>query len=165
MVHQFRDRIFLRNDDGESYSGTLEDFARHFGEPMPPMPQGITQRIYEPDKRHALQIGNNVVDGGPLPWTEGDDALARVDEMIQMMKDDETAKADEAKRQSDETIAAINADLAKQANEAEAKLIPLRARREAARAKLHDVLQRAGANQDEATEIIEGLFPNPQQTP
>jgi hypothetical protein len=110
MVHQFRDRIFLRNDNGESYSGTLEDFARHFGEPMPPMPQGITQRIYEPDKRHALQIGNNVVDGGPLPWTEGDDALARVDEMIQIMKDEQAAKEAEAQRQLQAEIDAVRAD-------------------------------------------------------
>lgn len=58
--------------DETSYRDTVENFNADYGAAIPALPDGITLRIYERDTRHALMANNNVLDGGPLPWPEGD---------------------------------------------------------------------------------------------
>ena len=49
---------------------------------MPSLPEGITERVYEPDMRHALSANGSVIDGGPMPWPEGDALLERYPELM-----------------------------------------------------------------------------------
>jgi len=79
QVHQMLDMIWVRTADGRHYGETPENFALDMGKPCPALPEGIADRQYEPDVRHTLKIGTDVVDGGPMPWPEGDEILARAD--------------------------------------------------------------------------------------
>ena len=109
MVHQLLDQISLRTE-ADHYAGTLEEFERHYGQPLPPLPDGITERVYEPGKRHALSADNSVRDGGPMPWPEGDEALTHTAEMCAMKRDEEAAALEEAKagiQQTEERAAAM----------------------------------------------------------
>jgi hypothetical protein len=62
--------------DGGTYSGTPEELSTDYEIAVPPLPADITERLYEPGVRHALLAGESVVDGGPLPWTQGDVLIA-----------------------------------------------------------------------------------------
>lgn len=75
QVHQRPDMIYVRTDGG-TYSGTAEELSTDYALAVPPLPANITERLYEPGVRHALLSGENVVDGGPLPWTQGDVLIA-----------------------------------------------------------------------------------------
>lgn len=71
-VHQYDDKhIFVRADNGEFWGGTAEEFQQDFGFAPPQTEVGI-ERIYEQGKRHTLMKGSDVIDGGPVPWREGD---------------------------------------------------------------------------------------------
>lgn len=83
--------IGLHTETDGHYSVTAEEFANLFGVALPPLPEGITHRLYEPEMRHALQKGSDVVDGGPMPWPEGDDALARADAVMAAKEAKKTA--------------------------------------------------------------------------
>jgi len=74
QVHQTQEMIWVRTGD-QHYGETYENFARDYGKPAPLLPPGIADRQYEPNVRHALAVNNSVVDGGPMPWTEGDSIL------------------------------------------------------------------------------------------
>jgi hypothetical protein len=74
MFQQLDDRIWVRTDT-VTWADTVANFDLDFGEPPPPLPQGINIRVYEPGIRHALQKDNDVVGGGPMPWPDGDWAL------------------------------------------------------------------------------------------
>jgi hypothetical protein len=60
------------------YGETLENYAADGGPLLPPLPNTITERLYEPGVRHALIRDDDVVDGGPMPWPEGDQIIASV---------------------------------------------------------------------------------------
>jgi|SRR5215469_1301001 len=81
QVHQMVDMIWVRTPDGRHYGETLENFERDYGEPMPAMPYGITSIEYEPGIRHTFKKGNDVVDGGPMPWPFGDEILRSADRL------------------------------------------------------------------------------------
>lgn len=83
QIHQRSDAtIYIVGDNGKSYLATNQEYTADSGLPAPALPQGVTERIYEPGVRHPFLIGNNVVDGGPMPWPDGDDILARIDYLL-----------------------------------------------------------------------------------
>src|SRR5215510_3382011 len=99
MLHQTVDgTIWVRSNAGH-YGETPDIFERDHGKKLPPLPAGITERIYEPGVRHALYKGNDTVDGGPMPWPPGDEAIAKTDQLLAKKKKREEDKlaADKAK--------------------------------------------------------------------
>jgi len=109
MVHQISDgTIWLRTDQG-NYGGTPEEIKAECGKELPPLPEGITERVYEPGIRHALSANNSVVDGGPMPWPEGDDMLASYSELAAKRAKREKADSDKIERMRREEIAEIQA--------------------------------------------------------
>ena len=88
LMQQDDGTIGLHTETDGHYSIAAEDFSEVFGFELPALPDGITHRLYEPGVRHALQQGPNVVDGGPMPWPEGDNALELADARLK----DRTAK-------------------------------------------------------------------------
>lgn len=119
MLHQHPDGlIFVRTDEGH-YGETPANFQTDYGKNLPALPPGITERIYEPGKRHALVRGSDVVDGGPLQWPEGDAVLAKAKDLLARKKarDEEVLKA--AKKKVEDEIA----ELKKQAEEAQQKAV------------------------------------------
>jgi hypothetical protein len=76
QLHQHPEgHVIVRTEEG-TYLASRQQFAEDSPDPLPLLPEGITERIYEPGVRHALMRGNDVVDGGPMPWPEGDKVLA-----------------------------------------------------------------------------------------
>jgi hypothetical protein len=71
--------------DTVNYSETIANFREDYG-PPPAMPQGIDQRVYEPDVRHAYNKGHDTVAGGPLSWPEGDAIIAAVEQLAAKKK-------------------------------------------------------------------------------
>lgn len=73
------------------YHGTLAEFQAAYGQPMPSLPAGITERLYQPGRRHALSGPTppsgalNLKDGGPVPWAFGDAVIADIDHLISTM--------------------------------------------------------------------------------
>lgn len=86
QLHQQKNGIVWIRDDGKNYSDTLENFALDFGEPLPPLPQGVIDRLYDPGIRHPLHGAEGVLDGGPMPWPFGDRAIAAIDRLLQSQK-------------------------------------------------------------------------------
>ncbi len=106
MVHQFIGVIWVRTDSG-TYSGNEREFESESGESMPALPANVTERVYEPDQRHALMSGNDVVDGGPLPWPDGDAILAQADKLLQRQSnrqhyDELRVKMEEQRKQQEQ---------------------------------------------------------------
>lgn len=82
MLQQAPDgRVYVRTEGG-TYGDTLENFAKDHGSPFPALDTGLTERIYQPDVRHALIAHHNVVDGGPMPWPEGDAIIAAITALL-----------------------------------------------------------------------------------
>jgi hypothetical protein len=69
-------------DETTMYRETVENFAADNGAELPALPDGITLRLYERDVRHPLIANNNVLDGGPMPWPEGDTIIDRIDDLL-----------------------------------------------------------------------------------
>lgn len=82
MLHQHPEGMVYVRTDESTYGDTPENFARDYGAKAPPLPEGMTERIYEPGKRHALICDHDVVDGGPMPWPEGDKILAKLGRLL-----------------------------------------------------------------------------------
>jgi len=182
LVQQFADRISLHSDRGH-YVATQEDFRRHYGRDLPPLPEGIDQRGYEPGVRHALAANNSVLDGGPMPWPEGDAVLAQIDELIKKQLDDAEAELAAKKQKVEDEIEAQRKAFADKAAEQQAEMTKqiervqaeqtefdrqnkervaaFVAKRNVALDKLAAVLQRAGASGAETQEIIDGIWPKP----
>jgi hypothetical protein len=159
--------IWLRTGT-DNYSLTPDAFSQLFGEPVPQLEQGVAQRIYEQDKRHPLiDADDNVIDGGPVPWPEGDAILARADVVMQAWQAKEKEQVDAQRKAAtekrDAEVAAENARIADDLKKANDALIPLRARRAAALDKLAALLRKAGGSDQEVQDIIAGLWPTPPQ--
>lgn len=124
MVQQFADGMVWVRDNGARYGATAEEFARDYDQPLPQLPKGITERIYEPGKRHALIVGNDVVDGGPMPWPEGDQLIASVFQLIKQQEQREQeiyrAACELVRQQADAAVEHGKALVAKQNAELEA---------------------------------------------
>lgn len=82
MFHQHPDGLVYVRTDAGTYGDTRENFRADYGKDLPPLPSGVTERIYEPGKRHALVANSSVVDGGPMPWQQGDDVIARWSDLM-----------------------------------------------------------------------------------
>src|SRR5262245_9610371 len=80
-LHQRPDGVMIETDAG-SYRADLAVFKREHGEEFPPLPEGMTERLYEPGVVHALKQGTSVMDGGPLHWPEGDAILAETGKLL-----------------------------------------------------------------------------------
>lgn len=93
ILQQFLDRIIITTDAG-SYNATPEEFAADGGT-LPALPEGITGRVYRPGRSHALKQGDDVIDGGPMPWPEGDAVMSMNANLIQKKQAREDAKAQE----------------------------------------------------------------------
>jgi len=81
VEHHSDNSIYVRSDNPEVfYTDTTENFELDFGVPFPPLPSGIDERFYTAGKRHALNvIDRGTVDGGPMPWIEGDALVNQLD--------------------------------------------------------------------------------------
>jgi hypothetical protein len=87
-----------------TYRETLENFAVDYGAMMPALPEGITLRIYERDVRHPLIADNNVLDGGPMPWLEGDEIIDSVDILLATKTAREASANKKVKDMSEEEL-------------------------------------------------------------
>lgn len=81
QVHQIDGTVGVRIDD-RMYRDTDENFTADYGSPPPELPVGINERLYETDKRHAFIHNNNVIDGGPMPWDEGEQILTTLNSLL-----------------------------------------------------------------------------------
>jgi hypothetical protein len=111
MLHQHPDGTIWVRADGDHYGETPEVFAQDYGKEFPKLPQGITERIYEPGVRHALLCGTDVVDGGPLPWPEGDQVIAKSDLLISKHKQRAQEARDKAENELNRITAAATSEL------------------------------------------------------
>jgi len=64
------------------YCDTLENFVLDYGVAAPALPGGAVCQLYEPGVRHAYSDGSNVIAGGELPWSFGDDAISVLSDLI-----------------------------------------------------------------------------------
>ena len=71
-------RAYIDGEDKE-YGETRANFEKDFGRPLEPLPDGAVERIYVRDVRHAINSRDTTIEGGPIPWSYGDDAIAAVD--------------------------------------------------------------------------------------
>jgi len=80
-VHQHPDgSIFVRVDD-TTYMDTPTNFESDFGYPLPALPEGMTERIYEQGRRHVLagETADGVVTmGDEMPWPMGDQTIGNI---------------------------------------------------------------------------------------
>jgi hypothetical protein len=81
-VHQLSDGSIIVETDAGGYRVDPATFKREYGEEFPPLPEGVTERFYQPGVVHALKRGTDVVGGGPLRWPEGDAILAQVGKLL-----------------------------------------------------------------------------------
>jgi hypothetical protein len=121
-VQQFANEWRFHTDDGD-ISLTPNQLATDLGvQAVPMMPAGFDQRVYEQGKCHALKVGTDTLDGGPMPWVEGDALLKEVPKLLELRAQRQQAELEAAKaeqqRQLDAMIEEQNARIA----EAEASL-------------------------------------------
>jgi hypothetical protein len=105
MLHQMSDgMVWVRGDAGH-YGELLNLFEADYGKKLPSLPEGITERIYEPGVRHALNRGNDTVDGGPIVWSEGDAVIAKLTDLLAKQKKREDDKKAEQQAITDRQMA------------------------------------------------------------
>jgi hypothetical protein len=79
MVQQNADGVIVRNTTlNKVYRDTLANFALDFAVTAPTLPTGATDRIYDAGVRHSITDGHTVIQGGPMPWSVGDSAIANI---------------------------------------------------------------------------------------
>lgn len=76
--HQHPDGLIYVRTTAATYSDTPENFELDFGVSLQPMPHGADEHIYTQGKRHCFMGDGDVIDGGPMPWPEGDKIIADV---------------------------------------------------------------------------------------
>ena len=77
-VHQHPDgHIYVRASDG-IYIDSPSNFQSDFGVDLPTLPAGADEHIYTQGRRHCFMGGGDVIEGGPMPWPEGDDIIASI---------------------------------------------------------------------------------------
>jgi hypothetical protein len=115
FFHHNAEKDFINVKSGEfHYAGPREQYDFDGGIDFPPLPPGITERLYEPGVRHALIRGTDVVDGGPMPWPEGDAVLAMAASLVGAKRIREENERAEAQRKGEEKAARIAAETGKQ---------------------------------------------------
>lgn len=77
-IHQHPDGLIYVRAPGAVYMDSAANFEADFGAGLPAFPPGADEHIYTQGRRHCFMGGGNVIDGGPLPWPDGDAILARL---------------------------------------------------------------------------------------
>jgi len=72
--------IFIRTDAG-IYRETVENFEADLGGAYAGLPDGFSERMYEPDARHVLCDGAGA-EPQPLKWGEGDGYIRSFDALM-----------------------------------------------------------------------------------
>jgi|SRR5215467_14268466 len=85
QVHETPDGMIWVRVGNRAYGETRKQFTLDFGQEMESL-EGFTERVYEPGVVHALKVGTNVVDGGPMPWKFGDRVLKAFDNLVNIKK-------------------------------------------------------------------------------
>jgi hypothetical protein len=90
--------------DKLTYVDTMENFALDSGYVMEKTVQDST-RQYEQDVRHCFTDGKNIIQGGPVPWEDGDAILADIERLLLAQHDRLEVLKAEQKRLYDEAVA------------------------------------------------------------
>jgi hypothetical protein len=91
MLNEFHIRpdgfIRVSKDDGQVYIDTNAHFTADNGNvPAPAMPVGVFEQVYTRNYRHAYLRGNDVVGGGPMPFTFGETSIGKIATLIANQK-------------------------------------------------------------------------------
>ena len=78
--------IWIRDGHGGHYGEKPEQFASDLCCAAPMLPEGVTERVYEQGEQHILMCGERVIAFGPMPWPEGDEAIAALPQLITKQK-------------------------------------------------------------------------------
>lgn len=74
--------VYVRAADGTEYIDDNVNFVRDFSETLPPLPDGADDHIYTQGRRHAYMGDGNIIEGGPMPWDQGDRIIASVTDAL-----------------------------------------------------------------------------------
>jgi len=103
MLQQHGGLVFVRID-GDTYMETPENFEGDYGSPMPALASSFDERVYEPGKRHALSFENSVVDGGEMPWPEGDAIIEAAPALISKQATRRQAEQEAQQQQAQQVV-------------------------------------------------------------
>jgi hypothetical protein len=103
LVHQFRGTLGVGTVD-KMYRDTNANYALDAKRSVPELPDGIDERLYEPDVRHALIAKHHVVAGGPMPWPEGDAIIKTMDSLLAAQRERHIAPVEAARKRLDDEV-------------------------------------------------------------
>lgn len=107
QVHHRPDGLLsIRDQNGKSVFMTTDEYRVATGVTISPLPSGIDQRLYEPGIRHALLRGHDVIDGGPMPWPEGDDMIALAAALAAEIEIKAAAERERVEQENEKRLAA-----------------------------------------------------------
>ena len=112
MVHQFNGTMGVGEGD-KMYRDTNANYSLDGKRSAPELPEGINERLYEPDVRHALIKNHNVVDSGPMPWEEGDEIIKTRDALLAAQRKRQADELEGARKEVNDKVEA-EFELAKQ---------------------------------------------------
>jgi hypothetical protein len=80
MVQQTPDGVLIVRKDGSAkdYVDTFANAALDYGVATPTLVAGAIDRTYEPGLRHCQTNGKDILAGGPLAWTPGDNYISGI---------------------------------------------------------------------------------------
>ena len=103
LVHQFKGTMGVGTGD-KMYRDTDANYSLDAQQSAPELPEGIDERLYEPDVRHALIANHQVVDGGPMPWPQGDAIIKMADSLIVTQRQRLSAAVEDQRKQINDGI-------------------------------------------------------------
>lgn len=75
-------QIYVRADDPTHYYGdTKANWELDFNRTAPDLLPGYQEQLYVQETKNAY-IGYGGTEGGPMPWTEGDDIISHLDDAL-----------------------------------------------------------------------------------
>lgn len=77
-VHRHPDGLVYVRTIGATYCDTPDNFVSDFGEELPALPQGADEHIYTQHRRHCFMGSGDIIEGGPVPWDQGDVIIAKI---------------------------------------------------------------------------------------
>lgn len=80
--HHHPDGLIFVRGEVETYCDTLENFEADYGQSLPALPEGMTERFYEPGVRHFFYNGYNAVPVNELSWEWGDAVIASLSALM-----------------------------------------------------------------------------------
>lgn len=81
--HQHPDGlIFVRGETEEFYIDTPENFEADYGFPLPALPEGMTERFYEPGIRHFFSNNSDSFPAPELVWGWGDTVITSLRSLL-----------------------------------------------------------------------------------